>query len=343
VSGEPEPASYVLPFRADGAGELGDLADYVAKISALAEVLVVDGSPPREFQRHAEELGGAVHHLQPDRDLRYAMGKVNGVITGVRRASNEAVVVADDDVRYDPDALREVVKRLGRAELVVPQNYFQPLPWHARWDTARTLLNRIYTGDRWFPVGDFPGTLGVRRTFFLDINAYDGNLIFENLQLMRTIRAAGGRVEMALDLYVRRLPPSTRRFLSQRVRQAYDDFAIPLRMGGFLSIGPVLAGLPFRWRARLAAALAIGTMALAEKGRRRGNGGSVYPATASLMAPAWIAERALCSWLALGERVIRGGTAYRGGLISRAATSSAELERRYRDTARLGASKRIAL
>jgi hypothetical protein len=337
VSADPEPATYVLPFRADGGGELGDLAEYVTKISALAEVLVVDGSPPREFRRHAERLGTAVHHLRPDRDLRYAMGKVNGVITGVRRASNEAVVIADDDVRYEPDALREVVKRLGRAELVVPQNYFRPLPWHARWDTARTLLNRIYTGDLWFPVGDFPGTLGVRRTFFLDVSAYDGDLIFENLELMRTIRAAGGRVEMALDLYVRRLPPSTRRFLSQRVRQAYDDFAIPLRMGGFLSIGPALAGLSFRWRARLAAALAIGAVALAEKGRRRGDGRSVYPATASLMAPAWIAERALCSWLALGERALRGGTAYRGGVISRAASSPGELERHYRDTARLGA------
>ena len=271
------------------------------------------------------------------------MGKVNGVITGVRRASNEAVVIADDDVRYEPHALREVVEGLGRTELVVPQNYFQPLPWHARWDTARTLLNRIYTGDRWFPVGDFPGTLGVRRTFFLEIDAYDGDLIFENLQLMRTIRAAGGKVETALDLYVRRLPPTTRQFLSQRVRQAYDDFAIPLRMGGFLLIGPVLVGLALARRARIAAGLAAGTMALAEKGRRRGDGASVYPASCSLMAPAWIAERAICSWLALAQRVLRGGTTYRGGVISRAATSPAELKRRYREAGRLGASKRIAL
>ena len=342
MSADPKPASYVLPFRTDGEGEVGELAEYIAKISAFAEVLVVDGSPLREFKRHADQFGPTVHHLRPDRDLSYAMGKVNGVITGVRRASNEAIVIADEDIRYEPQALHEVVKRLGRAELVVPQNYFQPLPWHARWDTARTLLNRIYTGDRWFPVGDFPGTLGVRRTFFLDIDAYDGDLIFENLQLMRTVRAAGGRVDTALDLYVRRLPPSTRQFLSQRVRQAYDDFAIPLRIGAFLSFGPV-AALAFRERIRVAAALAIGSMALAENGRRRGDGTSVYPASGSLMAPAWIAERAICSWLALGQRVVRGGTTYRGGVISRAAASPAELKRRYREAGRLGASKRIAL
>jgi glycosyl transferase family 2 len=343
VSADRQAVSYVLPFRADGEGEIVELAEYLARISELAEVLVVDGSSQREFERHAEQFGATIHHLRPDRSVSYAMGKVNGVITGVRRASNEAVVIADDDVRYEPNVLHEMVERLDRAELVVPQNYFQPLPWHARWDTARTLLNRVYTGDRWFPVGDFPGTLGVRRTFFLEIDAYDGDLIFENLQLMRTVRAAGGKVETALDLYVRRLPPTTRQFLSQRVRQAYDDFAIPLRLGGFLSIGPVLARLALGGRARVAAALAIGAVALAETGRRRGDGASVYPASGSLMAPAWIAERAVCSWLALGQRLLRGGTTYRGGVISRAATSPAELERRHRESSRLGASKRIAL
>lgn len=225
-------ASHLLPFRSDGETEIGELAAYLAGLSELIEVSVVDGSSTPAFERHAEQFGNAIRHLGPDPDLSYAMGKVNGVITGVRHATNEAVVIADDDIRYESCALRDVVDRLRAAELVVPQNYFQPLPWHARWDTARTLINRLFTGDRWFPVGDFPGTLGVRREFFLEIGAYDGDLIFENLELMRTVRAAGGQVDTALDLYVRRLPPTTHQFLSQRVRQAYDDFAIPAAADG---------------------------------------------------------------------------------------------------------------
>ena len=121
------------------------------------------------------------------------MGKVNGVVTGVRECSHERVVIADDDVRYDAAALRRVVALLDEADLVRPQNYFDPLPWHARWDTARSLLNRVFTGDPAFPVGDFPGTLAVRRSAFLASGAYDGDALFENLELMRTIRAAGGR------------------------------------------------------------------------------------------------------------------------------------------------------
>jgi uncharacterized protein YjeT (DUF2065 family) len=322
--------SYVVPFRCGGDDEVEELAEYLERIAAVAEVLVVDGSPPLEFCQNARRLAGAVRHLPPDRDLRYGMGKVNGVITGVRRASHEAVVIADEDIRYEPEVLREVISRLESAELVVPQNYFSPRPWHAHWDTARTLLNRVYTGDRWFPVGDFPGTLAVRRSFFLDIGAYDGDLIFENLELMRTVRAAGGDVEVALELFVRRLPPTARHFLSQRVRQAYDDFAIPRRMAGFLSLAPLLAGLALARRPRVAAIFAFASIVAAEVGRRRQGGTAVYPAGGSLMAPAWLAERAVCSWLALGQRVFRGGTTYRGTVIPRAATSPAALARRYR-------------
>jgi hypothetical protein len=103
------------------------------------------------------------------------------------------------------------------------------------------LLNRVFTGDPAFPVGDFPGTLAVRRDTFLRSGAYDGDALFENLELMRTIRAAGGTIVSPLDLYVARRPPDTAHFLSQRVRQAYDDFAIPARFVTFLALPP-LAG-----------------------------------------------------------------------------------------------------
>jgi hypothetical protein len=85
---------------------------------------------------------------------------VAGIRTGIRHASHERILIADDDVRYDPESLRRTVELLGEYDLVRPQNYFQPLPWHARWDTARTLLNRSLGGD-------YPGTLAVRRSRML--------------------------------------------------------------------------------------------------------------------------------------------------------------------------------
>lgn len=82
-------------------------------------------------------------------------GKVNGVLTGIRAATSEYVIIADDDER----ALSRVLALLDHADLVIPQNYFRPLPWHAAWDSARSLMNRALGTD-------YPGTLAVRRTAF---------------------------------------------------------------------------------------------------------------------------------------------------------------------------------
>lgn len=323
--------SYVLPLRWSEPGPIGELAAYLRSIDAeVDEILVVDGSPEPLFGQHAGALEGIARHLRPHPDLDFAMGKVNGVVTGVRECAGELVVLADDDVRYEPATLRRTVALLGEAELVRPQNYFDELPWHARWDTARSLLNRVFTGDPAFPVGDFPGTLAVRRSAFLAAGAYDGNALFENLELMRTIRAAGGRVLTPLGLYVARRAPSTAHFRSQRVRQAYDDFAIPARIGAFLAVFPLTALLMRHGRSgrRRLIGAALASTGMAEIGRRRAGGAERFPLSGSLLAPAWIAERSLCAWLAFGAR-LRGGVRYHEGRLCHSATSMRELRRRY--------------
>lgn len=322
--------SYVLPLRWTDPGPIGELSDYLRSIrSAVDEILVVDGSPGPLFAEHAKALDGLARHLAPDPDLSFAMGKVNGVLTGVRRCAGELVVLADDDVRYDALTLRRTVRMLANADLVRPQNYFDDLPWHARWDTARSLLNRVFTGDLAFPVGDFPGTLAVRRRVLLFTDGYDGDALFENLELMRTVHAAGGRVVTPLDLYVARRPPSAAHFLSQRVRQAYDDFAMPLRMSVFLSLGPLAihsARRPGGVRRLLAGAVA--TTAAAEFGRRRAGGAAHFPPSGALLAPAWLLERSVCAWLALAAR-LRGGVSYGGGRLRLSATPMRRLRARH--------------
>lgn len=330
MTGLPPGITYLLPLRWNEPGPIRELAGYLTRLwndcAELDEVLVVDGSPEWLFRAHADELAGIATYLRPDPDLVTPMGKVGGVITGVKAAHNERIVIADDDVRYRASELRRVAGMLDEADLVRPQNYFDSLSWHARWDTARSLLNRIFTGDREFPVGDFPGTLAVRRQSFLQSGAYDGRALFENLELMRTIRAWGGTVATPLDLYVARRPPSTRHFLGQRVRQAYDDFAMPARSAAVLALAPLVSLLAARRRRGAISLGVIVSMAAAETGRRRAGGSAFFPATASLCAPLWLAERAVCSWLALFAR-LRGGVTYGDGRLSLAANSVRALRR----------------
>ena len=316
------PFTYVLPLRSAQSLADTELTPYLAWISARAETIVVDGSATAVFDAHVTAWGHMVRHVAPARDLATPMGKVGGVLTGVRLATHDVLVIADDDVRYDDASLSGVMSALHSADVVRPQNYFSPTPWHACWDMGRSLLNRLHGGD-------WPGTLGVRRSVLLRTGGYDGSAMFENLELVRTIVAAGGREAAPLDVFVARRPSSTRHFLSQRVRQAYDEFARPARLVWQLAALPVaaacitLAG----WPALGAMALCI--VLLAELGRQRAGGARYFPVRASLLAPAWVAERAVCSWLALGSRVVFGGVRYRGTVLRHAATPLRVLRARH--------------
>jgi hypothetical protein len=316
------PTTYILPVKLNEPPADEWLA-YVNALSEICELIVVDGSDPEVFRSVASRCRPTVTHVSPDGDLEGLLnGKVAGVLTGLRRASHEHVVIADDDVRYEEAGLCAVTAALDRAEVVRPQNFFEPLPWHARLDTARTLINRL-TG------GDWPGTLAVRRSSLHATGGYDGNVMFENLELVRTVTAAGGREHVPLGLYVRRLPPSARHFLSQRVRQAYDELSRPVRMMVWLTILPAIYVLARRRRLGAIGTACVISMVLAEAGRQRARGTTVFPPSASLLAPLWIAERAVSAWLALAARVCLGGIPYRGRLMARSATPMRVLRQRH--------------
>jgi Glycosyltransferase like family 2 len=310
-------------MAAENTAKTGELAEYLRQLHRWCDdVIVVDGSAGAVFENNARALAGIARHVAPDPGRRERNGKVLGVLTGLAIARHDRVVIADDDVRYDPDSLRRTVLLLTDHDLVSPQNYFSPTPWHAVWDTARTLLNRATIG------GDFPGTLAVRRSTLQATGEYDGDVLFENLELIRTVRAFGGNIASPLDLYIRRLPPTAAAFVGQRTRQAYDEFALPLRMTIWLGALPAL-GLSLARRGPkppIAAAALI--VLLAERGRRRAGGTRVFPIAASLLAPLWMLERGCCAWLAVLERLRFGGMRYHGSILRVAAHSERALEAR---------------
>ena len=321
------PLTYVLPIRVTEP-EGPETAAYLQRVSRLAEVIVVDGSDPDVFAAHARDWPEAVCHVPPDERFRHHAGKAQGVHTGVARATHDHVVVADDDVRWTDDQLRRIDHLLESFDFVRPQNVFDPRPWHASWDTGRTLLNRVFGGDH-------GGTVAFRKDRFDAAGGYDGRALFENLELERTIEAVGGRASVALDVIVVRRPPTTAHFLRQRVRQAYDEFARPHRLVAQLALLPIVgtAALAGHGAAATGALLLVGVV-VAEGGRRRAAGTSAYPATAALWAPLWLAERAVTSWLAVGCRVLFGGVRWGDRRMALAANSPTEL------AARVGATPR---
>ncbi|MEC5189860.1 MULTISPECIES: glycosyltransferase [unclassified Arthrobacter] len=313
---------YILPLRWAGDAALGDLVQYLKQLCSWIPVTVVDGSPEQLFSQHKSAFPPAVNHLRPSPGGE-GNGKVRAVLTAVRQSSAERLVIADDDVRYTRDSLAAVLAGLDSADVVRPQNYFTAWPWHARWDGSRTLINRAVTCD-------FPGTLAVRRAALEATGGYDP-VLFENLELIRTITAGGGRENRAPGLFIARTPPTARHFLRQRIRQAYDDFAQPVRLTAELALLPLLAGIlrqPARRRIPALLCGAVVAASLAEAGRRRHHGREVFPAGCVLFAPLWVVERAVCIWIALALR-LTGGAPYAGLRLKTAAHSPATLRLRH--------------
>ena len=245
-------------------------------------------------------------------------GKVVGALTGIRAARHEVVVLADDDVRHTRESITAIAAALEDADLVRPVNVFDAWPWQARWDGARTLLNVALATD-------WPGTFGLRRSTVLGCGGWSADVLFENLELWRTVVAAGGRTVGLADVAVPRRPPSVGQFWSQRVRHAYDDLAQPGRLMLELAILPLTA-LAARRGVRHAAVLWAGVVILAARGRYR-LGPDRVPWTVPLGPPLWALERGVCVWLALGSRLVRWGgvprtsSPDRGPLHARAATA----------------------
>jgi hypothetical protein len=314
------PATYILPIKSLPPLGQGDFTAYVSSLAGIVgQVILVDGSLDTS-QAAGIDPDSTIEHVAPDANLLCANGKVKGVLTGLRLARFENLIIADDDVRYDPEGLEAVLLRLDKADVVRPQNYFFPHTWNTLWDSGRTVLNRALGGD-------WSGTLGVHRSVLLRSGGYDGDTLFENLELVRTVLALGGRQDVAQDIFVRRTPPTGRHFLSQRVRQAYDEFARPQRLLSQLCILPLAIAL--RHSPRTFCALITAVLLVAEFGRRRDGGSQFISPLATLMAPLWLLERGVCSWLALCMRLRNGGVPYNGRVLAKAANRQADLDRRH--------------
>jgi cellulose synthase/poly-beta-1,6-N-acetylglucosamine synthase-like glycosyltransferase len=296
--------------------EAEEFKSYFSLLASVGcEVLVVDGSPPAVFAAHREIWKGACRHATVDPQYKYLNGKVNGIHTGIALAAHDRVILADDDIRYTPEDVRRMIGLLDSQEMVRPQNYLRPLPLWARTEAARMLINRA-----WLREGDYSGTLGVRRSAMLRFGHYDGDVLFDNEEIVRHFRLHGARIAYARDFFVLKRPPTFRKWVEQRPRQAYEDFVMRAKTLFFILLPPVLSitGLlsGWRWAFALAALVACGATFLASRGLSDG-AARCFPRWVCLYAPLWIAERSASTYWAIYWLVRYGGYPFGDKLLSK--------------------------
>jgi hypothetical protein len=317
-------ATYILPITVSSLRGFNELTGYLLRLRRIApqlQLIVVDGSPVNVFAAHARRWSRFVTHVRPA-SLRCLNGKVRGVLTGFAFASHDKIIIADEEIRYDARSLAQMIDALDHAEVVRPQSYFMPDTWQTLVDSSSALINRA-TG------GDWPGTLGVRRHVLH--GGYIGDVLFENLELVRTVRASGGRELVAHDIFVARRPANNEHFFGHRIRQAYSEFARPMRMALALLTLPLTVLAIVALRFDLLAVFSCVALVTAETGRMRAGAYRYFSFRSSLAAPFWILEQSVCAWLAVAMRLYYGGIPHSGSVIQTAATPSHLLVERIRE------------
>jgi hypothetical protein len=314
-----ERCTYILPIRRVCASrrETAAFARYF-RVLALAgcEVIVVDGSAPEVFAEHDRAWRDVCRHVVVDPKYTYLNGKVNGVHTGVDLASAEKIVLADDDIRYGAEDIARACDLLERHEMVRPQNYLAPRPWWARTESARMLINRGA-----LRTGDYPGTCAFRRSTFIGVGHYDGDVLFDNEEIVRHFVIQGADVFYALDLFILKRPPTFQKWVEQRPRQAYEDFVMRAKTLLFISLLPVTIALGLFLSARAAllfiSLVFISAVLIALRGILRDKAYRFFPVYTILYAPIWVTERVVSTYWALYWRAARGGYPFGDRLLSK--------------------------
>jgi hypothetical protein len=311
--------SFIVPVRRVKVDpiEVKQLADYFKLLrSAGCEVLIVDGSPKPVFEAHRKSWQSFSRHVAPDPKYTYLNGKVNGVHTGVDLASCERIILADDDIRYDAADVKRMCDLLDAFEMVRPQNFIAPQPWWARLENARILINRGV-----LRAGDYPGTCGFRRSTMRRVGPYDGDVLFDNEEIVRHFALNCVNICYALDFFIPKLPPTFRKWLEQRPRQAYEDFVMRAKTAAFISVLPIALGLSFLVNVPAAiffvALLSLVSVMLSSRGILRDAAYRFFPVSSPLCAPLWILERSLSVYWALYWWARYGGYPFGQKLLSK--------------------------
>lgn len=312
-------ATYLLPIRRVqfDPGDVERLGDYF-KLLRLAgcEVLIIDGSPQSIFDEHKKYWERFSRHVPPDPKYTYLNGKVNSVHTGVAAASCERIILADDDIRYTAADVKRMCLLLDRFEMVRPQNFIHPRPLWARLETARILINRGV-----LRAGDYPGTCGFRRSTMQRVGPYDGDVLFDNEEIVRHFAIHRATINYALDFFILKRPPTFTKWIEQRPRQAYEDFVMKAKTAAFLSVLPLTLALSFFHSVQAGlmflAAISLFSIILASRGLLRHKAFRYFSFHSSLYSPLWVLERSVSVYWALYWKVRYGGYPFGQRLLSK--------------------------
>jgi hypothetical protein len=155
----------------------------------------------------------------------------------------------------------------------------------------------------------------------LRVGHYDGDVLFDNEEIIRHFAQAGATITYASDLFVQKRPPGFPKWMEQRPRQAYEDFGLRAKTALFLSLPMVAIWIAAMggWKWLFVYLLCISGAAglIAASGRFRGAASKYFPMSVCFFAPLWVFERSLSTYWALYWHFTRGGYPFGDKILSK--------------------------
>jgi len=154
----------------------------------------------------------------------------------------------------------------------------------------------------------------------LRVGHYDGDVLFDNEEIVRHFRLKGARVKYARDFFLLKLPPTFEKWIEQRPRQAYEDFVMHAKTLFFASL-PIFLALTWMkagWQLSLiyVTVISVGACASAARGLTDG-AARFFPTQIVFYAPLWIAERSVSTYWAFYWYFTRGGYPFGDKVVSK--------------------------
>lgn len=286
--------SYVVFLESESAArDQEELAAYLSTLGvAGCEVIVVDPSPPFRFELNARVLRWVGRHVAFAAGHCGADGRLDYVHAADLLASCEKVIVATDEVRYEPESIAAMCETLDSHDAVEPEDFFEIGPWWSGVEAGRLLAQRAIE-----PGSSHCVTFGFRKSALASLRPLAAILPPPQHRLA----LAGADVCTKSGVYVKRVSGGFTDWLARRTRIAALAFASPVRSALFFAVLPLLVALVILGGLRLAGmfALLLAVFATAAAIRGRSGASGVFPLRACLFAPLALLESSVSIYLAL--------------------------------------------
>ncbi|MGW5955902.1 glycosyltransferase [Bacillus mycoides] len=257
-----------------------------------------------------------ITHFVPSTNLRTgANDKLNGIYAALDYVKYDKILLVDDHFRITKETVKSIYKYFDKYDCFKTMPKFNKHPFSVLVDMCGMFVVNIIDSKK-----QYCGHLAFRKEHINKFGFPSRDALFDELALEFHLREHNCSVGFVKDVALEAVQEiSFGKFLEQRVRYAYENFALPLRFTFFSLILPLLIVL-FTINVNLAIiafmGLTLGVTLLAFVGQLI-YGASLAPWYTFLLTPIWFWFYPITTWIAL-YKYFTGGVMFGGRKIRRA-------------------------